>query len=100
MNQRLGCLGCPLAKDKGLSDFKQYPKMMKRWIVAIDRYMTAHPTQKFARMHGSDPYRAMCFHLLCDSYGDVYDKLEPGLFGTPDYKGFLERTVGIDLTIK
>lgn len=74
--------------------------MMKRWIVAIDRYMTAHPTQKFARMHGSDPYRAMCFHLLCDSYGDVYDKLEPGLFGTPDYKGFLERTVGIDLTIK
>lgn len=100
VNQRLGCIGCPLAKDKGLSDFKQYPKMMKRWIVAIDRYMTAHPTQKFARMHGSDPYRAMCFHLLCDSYGDVYDKLEPGLFGTPDYKGFLERTVGIDLTIK
>ena len=44
-------------------------------------------------------YKAMCFHLLCDSYEDVYNKLEPGLFGVPDYKGFLERTVGIDLTI-
>lgn len=99
MNQRLGCIGCPLAKDKGLSDFRQYPKMMKRWIVAIDRYMAAHSTQKFARLQGGDPYKAMCFHLLCDSYGDVYDKLEPGLFGVPDYKGFLERTAGIDLTI-
>lgn len=99
VNKRLGCIGCPLAKDKGLSDFRRYPKMMKRWIVAIDRYMAAHSTQKFARMQGGDPYKAMCFHLLCDSYGDVYNKLEPGLFGVPDYKGFLERTVGIDLTI-
>ena len=99
VNQRLGCIGCPLAKDKGLSEFKQYPKMMKRWIVAIDRYMAAHSTQKFSRMLSGDPYKAMCFHLLCDSNGDAYDKLEPGLFGVPDYKGFLERTVGIDLTI-
>lgn len=99
VNQRLGCIGCPLAKDRGLSNFKLYPKMMKRWIVAIDRYMDTHPTLKLPILWGGDPYKAMCFHLLCDNYEDVYNKLEPGLFGVPDYKGFLERTVGIDLTI-
>lgn len=73
--------------------------MMKRWIVAIDRYMDTHPTLKFPILCGGDPYKAMCFHLLCENYEDVYNKLEPGLFGVPDYKGFLERTAGIDLTI-
>lgn len=99
VNQRLGCIGCPLAKDRGLSNFKLYPKMMKRWIVAIDRYMDTHPTSKITILCSGDPYKATCFHFLCDSYGDVYNKLEPGLFGVPDYKGFLERTAGIDLTI-
>ena len=65
----------------------------------IDRYMDTHPTSKIAILSRGDPYKAMCFHLLCDNYGDAYDKLEPGLFGVPDYKGFLERTAGIDLTI-
>ena len=99
VNRRLGCIGCPLAADNGLLGFKRYPKMMKRWIVAIDRYMVTHPTSKIAILSRGDPYKAMCFHLLCNSCGDAYDKLEPGLFGVPDYKGFLERTVGIDLTI-
>lgn len=73
--------------------------MMKRWIVAIDRYMVTHPTSKIAILSRGDPYKAMCKHLFCKNRDEIYRKLEPGLFGEPDFKGALERIVGIDLTI-
>lgn len=32
VERRLGCLGCPMASDNGLSDFKQFPKLAKAWL--------------------------------------------------------------------
>lgn len=31
VKERLGCIGCPMASDNGLSDFMRYPKMVKAW---------------------------------------------------------------------
>lgn len=32
VERRLGCIGCPMQSDNGLSDFKKYPKLAKAWI--------------------------------------------------------------------
>jgi len=32
VTKRLGCLCCPLKGDKGLADFKKYPKFVRLWI--------------------------------------------------------------------
>lgn len=32
VKRRLGCIGCPLASDNGVSGFKKYPKFVKQWI--------------------------------------------------------------------
>lgn len=34
VTERLGCIGCPMASDNGLSDFIRYPKMVKAWCEA------------------------------------------------------------------
>lgn len=74
--------------------------MMKRWIVSIDKYLRTHADTTLAKISGGNPYKAMCKHLFCENRDEIYEKLEPGLFGEPDFKGALERIVGIDLTIK
>lgn len=32
VERRLGCMGCPMASDNGLSDFVKYPKLAKVWL--------------------------------------------------------------------
>ena len=34
VKKRLGCIGCPLKSDNGLSDFEKYPNSVKAWINA------------------------------------------------------------------
>lgn len=34
VERRLGCLGCPLRGDRGLSDFMKYPKFLKQLLVS------------------------------------------------------------------
>ena len=40
--RRLGCIGCPMKSDSK-SDFKKYPKMLKRLVKAAQTFLDTHP---------------------------------------------------------
>ena len=43
---RLGCIGCPLKRAKGMKrDFERYPKYKEKYIKAMERMIETHPGQ-------------------------------------------------------
>lgn len=43
VKKRLGCMGCPLKSDNGLSDFKAHPRLAKAWLRAGLKWWNSHP---------------------------------------------------------
>lgn len=43
VGRRLGCIGCPLRSDNGLSDMVKYPKFLKRLISSSQVFIDTHP---------------------------------------------------------
>lgn len=43
VERRLGCIGCPLRSDNGLSDMVKYPKFLKRLISSSQAFIDTHP---------------------------------------------------------
>lgn len=47
---RHGCVGCPLCNSRQMQlEFKMFPGYARRMIVAVERYMSAHPNGFLAR---------------------------------------------------
>lgn len=94
-SRRLGCLGCPLKSDNGISDFKRYPKLMKLWIkngsIWFDTHQELKSHKKFDNI-----YNLLFHNLFCNSYQDYIYKTT-GLFGNLDCKEWLEDYFKIDL---
>lgn len=100
VERRLGCIGCPLRSDNGMSDFVKYPKMLKQLIKSAQAYLDTHPhvnaVKKFGNAHN------MVFHnLFCNSYAEYQTSIGGGIFPETaiDAKKFLEDYFKIDLTI-
>lgn len=97
VNRRLGCLGCPLASDNGLADFKQYPLLVKHWIRNAqlwwdkDRKKELRSKRKFA-----DVYELFVHNVFFDSYAEFVNARD-GMFGRMDYKERLEDYFGVEL---
>lgn len=94
--RRLGCMACPLAyKTKRIADFKAYPNLVKAWLNAGSKFLKSHPDGKIAINYHGDVYEyfTRCLFYNSDAEMRKYD----GLFGRPDYKGFLERVFGVKL---
>lgn len=97
--RRLGCIGCPLAyKKKRLAEFKQYPKMVRAWLKAGQKYLDSHRHTKNGQQYET-AYEFFYRTVFFDSNKE-YEEFNSGLFGKPDYKSLLEEQFGIDLTIK
>lgn len=97
--RRLGCMCCPLASKKHrIEDFKAHPKMVRLYLRGIQRYIDTHPNSKMAQTY--DCYQAFAHDVFFNEKGQ-WKKLNcEGLFDfIPDYKEFLERQFGIDLTL-
>lgn len=97
VTRRLGCIGCPLPSDKGLSDFKKQPKMVKAWINAGQRWWDK-PREKEIRskIKFNNVYELFAHNIFYDSYKDFYLARE-GMFGKVDFKEKLERYFDIGL---
>lgn len=102
VERRLGCIGCPLQNDRGKSDYKKYPKMLKQLIKSAQVFLDAHPNSsaknKFGNAHN------MVFHNIFQHSFAEYQQLMGGgnLFGNEydfDPKAYMEQYFGIDLTI-
>lgn len=98
VERRLGCIGCPLKSDNGVSDYLKYPKMLKALVEAAKKFMLAHPKSK-AKEIFTDAYGFVYHNLFCDSYSDYDLKVTGGLFPelAVDPKKYLEDYFGIEL---
>ena len=95
--RRLGCLGCPLAsKNKRIEQFKQYPGMFRQYVIRLRRYRATHPDAKVCKVYFNDEYEQIFRDVFCDKQSEL-DWHRNGLFGSADFKGFLERTFNITL---
>ena len=86
-NRRLGCMCCPLQSDRGLSDFKAHPKLVRVWLQHGKVWWDAHPNLKI-RTYFSDIYEAFVFRTFADNLTKITLNKE-ALFPT-DWKASLE----------
>ena len=97
VSRRLGCMGCPLASDNGLYDFKKYPKLVRQWIKNgevwwnKEREKELNSKKKFANV-----YELFMQNIFFDSYQD-FALARDGIFGLMNCKEKLEEYFGIDL---
>lgn len=95
VKKRLGCIGCPLKSDNGLSDFKKYPNMVKAMIKSGLVYWEAHPNIKIHDNFESI-YDLFVHNVFFDSYAK-FREYKYNLFETVDCKKFLEDYFNIKL---
>lgn len=96
VRERLGCIGCPLAADNGLSDFKRFPKMAKAWIKAGKIWWDTHPNAK-SRKKFQNVYELFVHNIFFNKYEDFYDAVNSKITGKIDCKEFLENYFNIKL---
>ena len=95
VERRLGCMGCPLASDRGISDFKKYPKLVKQWIINGQIFLDNHPSSKSAG-YVQDAYEMFASKILYKTYKSFTDARR-GMFGRVNYKERLEDYFKIQL---
>ena len=101
VKRRLGCLGCPLQSDRGRSDFKARPGLVRCWLKAGKKWFEKPRVRKSgigSREKFGDVYSLFVHNVFFDSYYD-FTAIRGGLFGTVDCKAFLEDYFKIDLTL-
>lgn len=99
VKERLGCIGCPMASDNGLSDFMRYPKMVKAWCDAGKKWL-ASPRKRTkgigCRGKFSDAYAIFAHNVFFKEY-DTFQAASTSLFGKEDWKQRLEDFFKIEL---
>lgn len=99
VKERLGCIGCPMASDNGLSDFMRYPKMVKAWCDAEKKWL-ATPRKRTkgigCREKFSDAYAIFAHNVFFGDY-DTFQAASTSLFGKEDWKQRLEDFFKIEL---
>ena len=97
VSKRLGCMGCPMASDKGLSDFKKYPILVKQWIKHGLVWWNKPHTDRFkSKDNFATIYELFVHNVFFNSYSD-FNMAVHGMFGDIDCKKFLEDYFKIDL---
>lgn len=95
VNRRLGCQCCPLKSDRGLSDFRANPRLVKMWLNAGCRWWNEHPTAA-SRKKFSSVYDLFVHNVFFSTYQD-FTLATNHLFGKVDCKEFLENYFDIKL---
>ncbi len=100
VERRLGCIGCPLQNNRGVLDFKKYPKLFKQLIRAEQYFIDTHPNS-VAKQKFNNAYNILFNNLFFDSYEKYHNAVTGGMFPETaiDAKAFLEDYFKIDLTI-
>ena len=99
VKERLGCIGCPMASDNGLSDFMRYPKMVKAWCDAEKKWL-ATPRKRTkgegCRNKFPDAYAIFAHNIFFRDY-NTFQAASTSLFGKEDWKQRLEDFFKIEL---
>ena len=90
IKKRLGCMGCPLASDNGLSDFRKYPLLVKAWIRNGLIWWNNHPNAACHKKYESI-YELFVSNVFFKSVEETKLAVDGGFFGEIiDCKKFLE----------
>lgn len=79
VERRLGCIGCPLQADRGVSDFLHYPKLLKAEFNAYCKFFETHQHTKTVKTFKM-PQDALFFKLFCDYIEQYETRVHPELF--------------------
>lgn len=101
VERRLGCIGCPMKSDNGLSEYMQYPKLLKQVIKSLQIFIDEHPNSKVNEKFDKSAYNIVFHNLFTKNENDYRLSINGGLFPETaiDAKDFLENYFKIDLTI-
>lgn len=77
VERRLGCIGCPLKSDNGLSDYKKFPRFLKAQVRAYQRFLDNHTTSKWYKRIEGNALNAFFYYLFCHS-DEEYEMLTGG----------------------
>lgn len=92
--RRLGCMGCPMSKKAMQRDFHRYPRLVKLWIKAGQKWWDTHPNLS-SRKKFKDIYELFVHNVFFDSYDDFRTAADNAMFDSVDYKKFLEQKYNI-----
>lgn len=95
VSRRLGCQCCPLKSDRGLSEFKANPRMVKMWLKAGAKWWDTHPDIK-SRKKYSSVYELFVQVVFFNNNQD-FILATNHMFGKVDCKKFLEDYFSIEL---
>lgn len=70
LTRRVGCIGCPLAHDKGVKEYREFPRMLRQTIINLQKYYDALPPSSTTRTLFRDAYEIVEHNLFYDSYSD------------------------------
>lgn len=77
--RRLGCMACPLAYDRGLKTFKQYPRLVKAWCRALAVYRNTRPKLTKSVEYFRDEYENFYHNLHHHTLAELEEKRkQPG----------------------
>jgi len=97
VERRLGCMCCPLqSHNKRLAEFKKYPRMVKAYIRAAQKFLDTHPDTRMGKEHKGNAYRFFYRDVFIQSK-EEWDNVTTSMFGEVDYKQFLEDYFNIKL---
>ena len=97
VERRLGCIGCPMQSDNGVSGFAKYPKMLRQWIKKGEVWWNKERETPLASAKKiGDIYALMAHNLFFDNY-DSFQAANASMFGKEDWKQRLEDYFGINL---
>ena len=77
VERRVGCIGCPLASDKGVRDFLSYPQIFRARVKAFCLWWESHPESKTVHNFPS-PYHAIYMKLFCKNMQEYEMQLGGG----------------------
>ena len=84
VTRRVGCIGCPLQGDRGVSDYREYPKFLRLLVKSYAKYVDTHKAV-------TSVYDDVVWQLFYSNHKEQqYQQTYHGLFDAPDPKEFLE----------
>ena len=98
VERRLGCIGCPLKSDNGLSDFKKYPKFFKQYVRSYQKFLDNHRESNWWKRIGGNALNACFYYLFCKT-DEEYQMLTGGGIFPEDrvnVREFMENYFGIN----
>jgi phosphoadenosine phosphosulfate reductase len=97
VTKRLGCIGCPMQSDNGLSDFKRHPAFVKAWVRAGIEWWDKprkEPTKSSIKFESA--YDLFVHNVFFKDY-ESFSIAKNGMFGNMDCKQALEKYFNIEL---